>query len=250
MPHIKRDQLNFSWFFCGITLHQSRYEQVKIDSFYLHLFMSHHQETFNTWNKIAKIYEDKFMNLDLYNGTYDFFCKKLTERNAKILEVGCGPGNITKYILDQRADFDILGIDIAPNMIQLAMANNPNANFKLMDVRQIHQLKFTYDGIIAGFCIPYLSAEETHQLISSAYNLLHSNGVLYLSFVEGDAMQSGFKSNSQGDQVYFHYHQLAVLKADILKLGFKEPQIFMVDFPRSATEKEVHTIMITEKLGK
>lgn len=212
--------------------------------------MSHHQETFTTWNKITKIYEDKFMNLDLYNDTYDFFCKSLTKRNAKILDVGCGPGNITKYILDQRADFDVLGIDIAPNMVQLAMANNPTANFRVMDVKQIHQLKFNYDGIVAGFCIPYLSAEETFHLISSAYDLLHKNGVLYLSFVEGNAIQSGFKSNSEGDQVYFHYHQLATLKAEMLRLGFKEPQIFEVDFPRSASEKEIHTIMIAEKLSE
>ena len=34
--------------------------------------MDRYTETFETWNKIATQYQDKFMQLDLYNYTYDF----------------------------------------------------------------------------------------------------------------------------------------------------------------------------------
>ena len=85
--------------------------------------MDKHDETFETWNKIASIYQDKFMNLDLYDGTYNYICDSITVTNAKVLEVGCGPGNITKYLLSKRPDFDIFGIDIAPNMIEFARKN-------------------------------------------------------------------------------------------------------------------------------
>ena len=40
--------------------------------------------------------------------------------NSKIWEIGCGPGNITKYILSKLPDLNIFGIDIAPNRIELA----------------------------------------------------------------------------------------------------------------------------------
>jgi trans-aconitate methyltransferase len=56
--------------------------------------------------------------------------------NPKILEIGCGPGNLTKYLLSKRPDFDILGIDIAPNMIEFAGKSNPTASFAVMDSRQ------------------------------------------------------------------------------------------------------------------
>jgi ubiquinone/menaquinone biosynthesis C-methylase UbiE len=209
--------------------------------------MSHYEETFSTWNKIAQLYEDKFMGLNVYDETYDFFCKTLAKQNAKILEVGCGPGNITKHILDQRADFDILGIDVAPNMIKLAQKNNPKVNFKVMDARAIYELNAQFDGIIAGFCIPYFSPKETKQFISSANQLLHDDGVLYISFVEGEDAQSGLKSNTQGDKVHFYYHQLATVAAEITNLGFKELHIFNVDFQKSASETELHTIIITKK---
>jgi trans-aconitate methyltransferase len=119
--------------------------------------MDRYKETFETWNNIASIYEDKFMKLDLYNDTYDYICNSITKQKAKLLEIGCGPGNITKYLLSQRPDFDIFGIDIAPNMIELAKKNNPTAKFAVMDSRQINRLETKYDGIIGGFCLPYLS---------------------------------------------------------------------------------------------
>lgn len=53
--------------------------------------MDRYKETFETWNKLASLYQDKFMDLDLYNHTYDFICDSMTKRGAKLLEIGCGP---------------------------------------------------------------------------------------------------------------------------------------------------------------
>lgn len=113
--------------------------------------MDNYQITFQTWNKIADLYQEKFMDLDLYNDSYDLFCKQIKVHQAHILEIGCGPGNITKYLLEKRPDFQLLGTDIAPNMIVLAKKNNPTAEFQVMDARHIHQLSQKYDGIICGF---------------------------------------------------------------------------------------------------
>lgn len=106
------------------------------------------KETFETWNNIASIYQNKFMKVNLYNDTYDYICNSITKPNAKLLEIGCGPGNITNYLLSKRPDFDIFGIDIAPNMIELAKRNNPTAKFAVMDSRQINSLETKYDEIV------------------------------------------------------------------------------------------------------
>src|SRR5690554_6096738 len=170
--------------------------------------MDRYKETFDTWNNIASIYQDKFMELDLYNDTYDFICSVIDKPKANILEIGCGPGNITKYLLSKRPDFNIFGIDIAPNMIELAKKNNPTASFTIMDSRQISTLKTNYDGIVCGFCLPYLSQTDTIKLISDCYKLLNENGLIYLSFVEGDPNNSNFKVGSSGDRTYFYFHSL------------------------------------------
>ncbi len=208
--------------------------------------MDRYKETFNTWNNVASIYQDKFMDMDLYNDTYDYICNAVAKQNAKLLEIGCGPGNITKYLLSRRPDFDIFGIDIAPNMIELARKNNPAARFAVMDSRQIGSLDNKYDGIIAGFILPYLSPDETNELISNAYDLLNENGLIYLSFVEGDPDQSGFKAGS-GGRVYFQFHNLDDLKTQLIKTKFDQIETFKVEYKIAETEYDIHTILTAKK---
>lgn len=208
--------------------------------------MDKYEETFETWNNIASLYQDKFMELDLYNNTYDYICDSVTKPRAKLLEIGCGPGNITKYLLSKRPDFDIFGIDIAPNMIELAKKNNPTANFAVIDSRQINRIETKYDGIIGGFCLPYLSHNESNNLISNSYNLLNENGLIYLSFVEGDPAESNFKVGS-GGRVYFHFHNLDDLKKQLIKTKFDEIEIFRVKYKTSETEFDIHTILTAKK---
>lgn len=208
--------------------------------------MDNNQETFDTWNNIASVYQDKFMNLDLYNETYDYICNTVTRPNAKLLDIGCGPGNITKYLLSKRPDFDIFGIDIAPNMIERAKANNPAASFAVMDTRDIKSLDTKYDAIIGGFCLPYLSQRESDELISQSYEMLNAEGLIYLSFVEGEPAQSGFKTGSYG-RVYFNYHNLDNLKAQLIKTGFGAIEIFKVPYKTSETVFDIHTIVVAKK---
>ncbi len=209
--------------------------------------MDRYTETFETWNKVAQLYQDKFMDLDLYNATYDFFCNLITKDNAKLLEIGCGPGNITKYLLSVRPDFDIFGIDIAPNMIELAKKNNPTASFTIMDSRHIDEIKIRYDGIICGFCLPYLSQTDSQKLITDCYNLLNEEGVIYISFVEGNPNKSDFKTASSGDRVFFYYYNLHDLTQQLLKYNFEQLKMFTVDFKRTENEFETHTILTAKK---
>ena len=209
--------------------------------------MDRYKETFETWNKVALLYQDKFMDLDLYNDTYDFVCKSISKENAKILEIGCGPGNITKYLLSERPDFAILGIDIALKMIDLAKENNPSASFAIKDARQIDEIKTKYDGIICGFCLPYLSPTDVQKLITDCYNLLNENGLIYISFVEGDPNKSDFQVSSSGERSYFYFHNLDDLKAKLVESNFDELNVFKVEYKKSESEIDIHTIVTAKK---
>jgi len=209
--------------------------------------MDKYQETFDTWNKVALLYQEKFMNLPLYNQSYDIICDTLTNKNASILEIGCGPGNITKYLLSKRPDFKIMGIDVAENMIELAKKNNPTANFKIMDCRKVNELNQKYDGIVCGFCLPYLSPSDCSKLISDCQKLMNNKGLIYLSFVGGDADKSGFQNGSSGNRAYFYYHNATELAAELKRNTFENIQVLKVEYARTETEKEVHTILIAQK---
>lgn len=180
------------------------------------------KETIETYNDAAKAYQDKFMNMNLYNDTYDTFCDLITKSNAKIFEIATGPGNVIKYILCKRPNFKVFGIDLSSNMIELAKQNNPEADFAVMDCRDIHVIDTKFDGILCAFCLPYLSKEESLKLISDAALLLEPDGVLYISTMEGDHNKSGYETTSfSGDnRVYIYYHQADFITACLSKLGF------------------------------
>lgn len=209
--------------------------------------MNSYKETFNTWNKIAGLYEEKFMDLDLYNNTYDLFGAAIKKEKPFILDAGCGPGNISRYLLTKNPEFHIFGIDIAPNMAALAQKNNPAATFAVMDLRSIDQLQTTYDGIICGFGLPYLSEADAQKFIIDCHKLLHENGALYLSFVAGDPTKSGFKTGTSGDRVFFYFHSEEQIRKQLAEAGFEELKSFEVKYRRSDTETEMHSVITARK---
>lgn len=209
--------------------------------------MDRYQETFNTWNKLAQLYQDKFMDLDLYNETYDLFCDSIYIKNPTLLELGCGPGNITKYLLCKRPDFIIKAIDVAPHMIQLAQQNIPNAHFQVMDVREIDSLQKQFNAIVCGFCIPYLSESDVLKLITDCHQLLTNDGIIYLSFVAGDYTNSNYQKGSSGDRTYFYYHSLENIVKTLEKQGFSISKLMTVNYTANNGNKEKHTVIIAKK---
>lgn len=208
--------------------------------------MDKYQETFQTWNKIAEIYQDKFMNLDLYNDSYDVLLDLFENTNSSVLDIGCGPGNISKYLLSKNPDLKIKGIDISENMIKLARKNNPLAEFEILDCREIDSLKEKFDAIICGFCIPYLSRSDCIKLIADCKKRLNEFGILYMSFVEGGYKSSGYITGSSGDRTYFYYHNLEKLKKELKSNSFEIRNLFSEKYIKADETEENHMVLISK----
>lgn len=209
------------------------------------------QKTINTFNKHAVAYQQKYMHQDQYYDTFDAFCDLIPAPKSSIFEIACGPGNITKYMLSKRPDFIWEAIDLAPNMVELARSNNPTATIHLMDCRDINRLDKKYDGIIAGFCLPYLSKEEVKKLLRDCTTLLNANGILYLSTMEGNYEDSGYQTSSDGkDLAYTYYHSTNFLKELLVNAGFQIAQSYKRDFtkPGETIPSAVDTILIAKKV--
>jgi hypothetical protein len=133
-------------------------------------------------------------------------------------------------------------------MIELAKKNNPTAKFAIMDSRQIDEIKAKYDGIICGFCLPYLSQTDWQKFILDCYNLMNENGLIYISFVEGSPSKSDFQVSSTGDRVYFHFYNLEDLKRQLVANKFGDFEEFKVEYKKTINDIEVHTILTAKKI--
>jgi predicted TPR repeat methyltransferase len=185
------------------------------------------------FDKLADLYQQRFMDVSLYHDTLDTFCRLVTQQNAGILELACGPGNVTCYLLRQRPDFRILGTDLSPKMLELARINNPEASFQMLDLRELSHVAERYDGIVCAFGLPYLSKEDTLKLIRDAEALLTENGLLYLSTMEDHYSKSGLRKSSSGDEMYLHYHEADYLVEALMENGFE-----VMDLQRKSYEEK------------
>lgn len=204
--------------------------------------MNSFQESAESWNSLASLYEEKFMDLELYLESYDEFLR-LLGNGVRVLDLACGPGNISKYLLSKRPELSILGTDLSPEMIRLARKNNPSAEFAVLDGRDIVQTKLKFDGIIAGFALPYFSKDEADELIKNCGEILQDGGVLYMSFVEGKTADSGWHTGSSGHRVWFHYHQKTWLTTVLLENQFHKIRWMYVEYEKADGSKELHTIL-------
>lgn len=205
------------------------------------------QNVIHVFDSCSKDYQTKYMDISLYKSSIDLFCTSIKKDRANILELGCGPGNITKYIAEKHPHYAILSTDVSSNMLKLARKNVPTASFVEMDARNIGNLNGTFEGIMCGFCLPYLNKEEAIQLIHDASDLLESEGVLYISTMEGLYSSSALTKSSSGEyELFIHYHEF-----DYLNQAIKDAGLFLLKTQRvdsvSAGKDVVDLILIIKK---
>ncbi len=184
--------------------------------------MDKYQQTIDTFNNVAEAYWEKFKNFEPYLPTYDWFLQQLPKGQIDLLEIACGPGNVSRYLLKKNSHINLFGTDVAPNMIALAEKYNPQAEFKLVDCREIMTLERAFDAIMCGFCLPYISWNDSQNLINDMASMLRPNGLLYLSTTKGSKSDQGYQgSNSSHGSIYVHYHDISEIIACLKQHRFK-----------------------------
>ena len=108
-------------------------------------------------------------------------CGELNARS--VLDIGCGEGYCARE-LKRRGAGDLLGVDLSPEMIAAAKAQDERDQFGI-DYRACNVLEFTpdrqFDLCIAVFLFNYLRVEEMYQVFSMVHAALHPQGEFIFS---------------------------------------------------------------------
>lgn len=102
---------------------------------------------------------------------------------GKLLDVGCGSGEYTKFFHDK--GFDVIGIDLSETMIQTARKRHPNVNFDIANMLTYSKPN-TFDNIIClGSTIAHLnSKEEIRRFIQLSSNNLKQRGIIVIKTLD------------------------------------------------------------------
>ena len=124
---------------------------------------------------------------------------------AKVLDLGCGPGIYARMTLDGFAYRRIVGMDFSKRMIQRARKTVPEGFFVHQDVRTAIFYEDSFDVVILASTIFHFNAEELIQLVKRISFALKPDGLLFLSYWNGE--RSGTKFLDFADcpmQVYYY----------------------------------------------
>ncbi len=175
---------------------------------------SHYHNTVSLFDKWASRYSQKYMDVNLYRESLNFFLEKIKAPNASLLDVACGPGNLTRFIMESLPDTTILGVDLSSEMIKIAKEKNPSSRFLVHDAMDLTNLNQKFDGVICGFLLPYLNNTETQWFLSQVQYVLLSDGFLYLSTIKGNPELPSYipATDDDGTQLCTNFYNMNTLE--------------------------------------
>ena len=135
---------------------------------------------YEVWEKLAHKYNNLWVQKYSLGPTRREVKKivlPLLEKNneLKILDIGCGTGQLIKEISDQYTKVNYLGIDVAENMIEVAKKNNKgkNVKFKTSSIESFESNE-KYDIIICTHAFPYFPNKQ--EMIKKMAGLCNKKG--------------------------------------------------------------------------
>ncbi len=169
------------------------------------------------YNKIAKKYTEVFFEDFSDKEFIDKFLNLLPKR-ANILDVACGPGNFTKYMMTR--GYSVEGIDLSEEMIKTAKKMVPNGRFKIMDMRRLEYSDHVFDGVFAAYCLIHVPSEEISATISEFYRILKKDGLLFIAVHEGVGENFIDEPLQEGEKIFVKFFTESEIKSFLEDAGF------------------------------
>ena len=136
--------------------------------------------TLNYYDNNANVFYNNTVNAN-FKVTQNFFLSKLN-KNASILDFGCGSGRDAKYFID--CGYDVEAIDGSSELCKLA-SNYIGVEVKNMLFNELDEVN-KYNGIWACAAILHLTLDEIEDVIRKMIIATKNNGIIYISFKYGD----------------------------------------------------------------
>ncbi|MCB0663177.1 MAG: class I SAM-dependent methyltransferase [Saprospiraceae bacterium] len=203
-------------------------------------------EAHEIFEKYAAWYAEHYMEVAPFAKGLDFYLQQLSDPQAQILDIACGPGNIAAYLHKQHPKLHITGIDRAPTMIEIAKQQVPKARFEVLDAYEISNLKTYFDGVVLGFLLPYLLPDRLEDFFKNVKSNLKPGGLIYISTIEGNPDTNGWQTNSKGDKVQMFYYREEDFKQLLRKMEATLLHFEIIDFTKADGQKETNLVAVAQ----
>jgi SAM-dependent methyltransferase len=138
----------------------------------------------SSYDRVAKDYAEQFRyELDrkpFDRKMLDWLSEKVGESGV-ICDMGCGPGQIARYLHDRGAK--VCGVDLSRAMVERALELNPAIPFRQGDMLALTEVADdSYGGIAAFYSIVHVPRPSVVQAFTELRRVLCPGGTLLLAF--------------------------------------------------------------------
>lgn len=122
-----------------------------------------------------------YTSRELRPGEVVFLVRYRERLGGRVLELGCGAGRLTGYLLELAQS--VHGIDVAPAMVAYCRETYPRGDFSVLDLRDVGQFgSGSFDAVVATYnVLDVLGDAERKRVLGQIREVLAPDGLLMMS---------------------------------------------------------------------
>ena len=159
------------------------------------------------YSDLAYLYDALYQTFIDYDAEFALYESLIQPQQAtSVLEIGCGSGHLASRFV--AAGYTYTGVDVSPQMLELARNRCPEAQFEQADMRTLH-LNSTFDAVL--ITARSLSYILTNADILSTFGQLKSHlsptGTLHFDFIDAASFLPGLNPETVVEHRAMHNGQ-------------------------------------------
>src|SRR3989344_5685912 len=180
--------------------------------------MANHDETIETYNKVAKNFSESHFD-HFWIEEFDFYRQLIPGK--KVIDIGCGAGRDASVFSEY--GFDYTGIDASGGMLEVACQRVPEAKFILMDFYKLDFPDESFDGFWAAASLLHIPKGKVAGVLQSLYKLIKKGGIGFISVKAKKQLDEGMIEENKvgGIKRFFAFYDLEEFKNLLINAGFK-----------------------------
>jgi ubiquinone/menaquinone biosynthesis C-methylase UbiE len=189
------------------------------------MFQSAHDPQ-NSYDQIAEEYAEKnFHELDHKPKDRELLDRLAadTQSLGPICDMGCGPGEVARYLKDRGAD--ALGMDISPKMIETAQKLSPDIPFRQGDMMSLDVADNTWGGIAAFYSIIHIPRKKIVDALRELKRVLKPSGLLLVAIHLGSETLHLEEWSGKKVSMDFYFFTADEMRGYLIEAGFSVEEV-------------------------
>ena len=101
-----------------------------------------------------------------------------------VWDIGCGPGQITKYL--KNLGMEVSGLDISDKILEQARINSPEIHFRKGNILGLEFENDSIAGIVAFYAIVHFTEEQVGVAFREVFRILKPSGIFLFTYHSGE----------------------------------------------------------------